>query len=125
MTEEAINIAIAEVCGWKFEARGKYEWIAVNPDGFEVAWSDTTPFKWTAIPSYCNDLNAMHEAESILTTSELQNRYQAEIAEITWGCEETGQRQVVFNQLTATARQRAEAFLRTLSLWQYESTHEK
>jgi hypothetical protein len=66
---------------------------------------------------FTSDLNAIHEAEKVLTTTEQQNKYQAEIADITWGCEETGHRQVVFNQLTATAAQRAEAFLRTLNLW--------
>lgn len=68
-------------------------------------------------PDYLNDLNAIHEAEKVLTTTEQQNSYYANIAEITWGCEETSDRQVVFNQLTATAAQRAEAFLKTLNLW--------
>lgn len=69
------------------------------------------------LPDYCNNLDAMHEAEKLLETADQQNRYYAEIADITWCNLETGNRQVVFNQLTATAHQRAEAFLRTLNLW--------
>jgi hypothetical protein len=112
MTNEQINIAIAEALGKAVE------------------WHDEAPYwlgMWSSVgegnesfaefnPAY--DLNAMHEAEKVLTTTEQQNNYYAEIAEITWGCEEIGHRQIVFNQLTATARQRAEAFLRTLGKWE-------
>lgn len=62
-------------------------------------------------------LYVIHEAEKLLLSTEQQNTYYANIAEITWGCEETGNRRVVFNQLTATYPQRREALLRTLNLW--------
>jgi hypothetical protein len=109
MTNEQINIAIAEACGWRE--------LYLNQNS--EPWGFNTGLNYSQrIPDYCNDLNAMHEAEKVLTTTEQQNNYYAEIAEITWGCEEIGHRQVVFNQLTATARQRAEAFLKTLGKWE-------
>ena len=109
MSPELQRIAIAEACGWR------------------LCNSDILPDKWwklgrlgvplKELPDYLNDLNAMHEAEKLLTTIEQQNKYYSEIAEITWGNEETGDRQVVFNQLCASASQRAEALLKTLNLY--------
>ena len=56
MTDEQINIAIAEVCGWKYEKNETHA-----PDG-AFWWSKKPEF-----PDYCNDLNAMHEAEMVLS----------------------------------------------------------
>ena len=115
MDKDLQRIKIAEACGWikepdPFGIR-KFRWVR--------SYGDHRVANWIAeLPDYLNDLNAMHEAEKLLKTTDQQNRYYAEIAEITWGCEKTGNRQVVFNQLTATASQRAEAFLRTLGLWE-------
>lgn len=81
MTDEQINIAIAEVCG-------------------------------TARPNYCSDLNAMHEAEKSLTVEqqfEYADRLVADDppwSSIEWDCAH------------ATARKRAEAFLRVLGKWE-------
>lgn len=50
MTEQEINIKIAEACGWKPDNRGVG---MLSPQG-----------SYEPIPDYCNDLNAMHEAES-------------------------------------------------------------
>lgn len=107
MTPEAQRIAIAEACpGLTFGViTDKDPEIWVWPSG-----------RVTSDP--LSDLNAMHEAEKVLVTTDYQNRYQAHIAEICYGDEFRKNNQVVFNQLTATAAQRAEAFLRTLNLWQ-------
>ena len=118
------RIAIAEACGWAilehdlYPDESAHRWIVLGPNNkpsraFVMGGESFASY----LPDYLNDLNAMHEAEKGLTSTEQQNRYYAEVASITWGCEETGDRQVVFNQLTATATQRAEAFLRTLGLW--------
>lgn len=122
MTHDEINIAIAEACGlFKIEPlrrttrKGK-----LDPNGVVLWYCEEHhggAATYARIPNYCHDLNAMHEAEKLLETADQQNRYYAEIANITWCNLETGNRQVVFNQLTATAHQRAEAFLRTLNLW--------
>ena len=84
MTDEQINAAIAEVCGW--------------------AHPTVKPF---AYPNYCNDLNAMHEAEKVL--GEKRNHYIDTLGTMYKDSWEFA---------TATARQRAEAFLRTLGKWE-------
>lgn len=54
MTNDQINAAIAEACGWRKED-GVYMWTA---NGIDY----TCPDLW----DWANDLNAMHEAEKKL-----------------------------------------------------------
>lgn len=61
-------------------------------------------------PNYPDDLNAMHAAEERLTEAQ-RHRYTAEVAGVIG---DTAKR---FDICHATAAQRAEAFLRILSLW--------
>lgn len=88
MTNEQINVAIAEACGWKG-----------CPECNDPICEDNF------IPNYCKNLNAMHQAEWSLTDDQLW-RMAREI--------ERNDEQWYFR---ATARQRAEAFLRTLGKW--------
>jgi hypothetical protein len=117
MKPQEQRIAIAGACGWTncvVLGSGVFNLIEGNIPRVEgKAWTSTPHL----VPNYLNDLNAMREAEKVLLTVNQQNRYQTEIAEICWSDEERGNNQVVFNQLTASATQRAEAFLRTLNLW--------
>jgi hypothetical protein len=101
MTPEQQRIAIAEACGWSYRKTEfcTYWWndevnktLPPNDDGFRPC------------PDYLNDLNAMHEAEKVLTI-EQQRRYAAELGRSYDGS---------FLHVTATAAQRAEAFLRTI-----------
>ena len=93
MTDEKINAAIAAACGWK----GNLICRDLNGD----LWQSD-------LPNYCTDLNAMHEAENGLNKN-LRNQY------IDWlGTIHTDS----WEFATATARQRAEAFLRTLGKWE-------
>jgi hypothetical protein len=97
MTDDQINAAIAKACGWKKPARK----TVLNEKGYFV-----TQHAQSA-PNYCNDLNAMHEAEATLTEDQLW--IMARQIERNW------EDQWYFR---ATARQRAEAFLRTLDKWE-------
>jgi len=107
MTNEEINKVIAEYCGWKREFNGDDEdpewyWIPPNnPDGNGIP------------PDYCNDLNEMHEAEKTLSRG--QNYYQL----YGFGFYINTLTQICYQQhiLTATASQRAEAFVRTIDKW--------
>jgi hypothetical protein len=90
MTNEQINIAIAEACGWTH--------IAFNRGWINAGDGETQ----CVIPDYCNDLNAMHEAEKVLNKKQWV-AYGRELSRLN-----------VFPMVHATARQRAEAFLRTL-----------
>lgn len=94
MTDKQINAAIAEACGWKPDNRG-FGWL--SPHGY-----------YAPNPDYCADLNAMHEAEKVLAPIDL-------------GCMSYWLSIILPKNAElfhATARQRAEAFLRTLGKWE-------
>ena len=113
MTDQEINIVIAEACGW------------TAPDDC----TRTPKHKWKSpldgccydqIPSYTTDLNAMHEAEKILDPiipenvnvySDTWEKYAGELEHI---CEHSDPKHCAHH---TTARQRAEAFLRTIGKW--------
>ena len=89
MTPEAQRTAIAEACGWKTEYRDAVSSV-------------------TALPDYLNDLNAMHEAEKVLTSEQVTSYvYSLESMNEQWS-----------TPAFATAFQRAEAFLRTIGKWE-------
>lgn len=90
MSDEQINIAIAEACGWKRELIGP---VPGNRH-------------YTIIPNYLNDLNAMHEAEKILNSEQLQEYYESLGGTNCW------------KYASSTAHQRAEAFLEVLGKWE-------
>ena len=101
MTPEQQRIAIAEACGWTVT-----HW-KVNP--FDViATKDGTEYLLKHLPNYPFDLNAMHEAEKVLTWKN-QGDYAAALGRSYDGS---------FPHVTATASQRAEAFLRTIGKWE-------
>jgi hypothetical protein len=65
------------------------------------------------IPNYCTDLNAMHEVEKTLVQEVEWVKYSVQLAKVTqaeWSDD--------MDYVCATARQRAEAFLRTLGKWE-------
>ena len=97
MTDEQINQRIAEACGWRWD------------QGYR--WKDSSglsAFAWD-IPDYCTDLNAMHEAEEMLDFNQLRDM------------EDSVSFRFAALPFHATARQRAEAFLRTLGKWDDQS----
>lgn len=105
MTEDKQRIAIAKLCGWKIEQepnavtgrQGRYR----TPDGFTVL----------RLSNYCHDLNAMHEAEKVLDPHPMEGEVANYHNWITTICGS------IEAAVSATARQRAEAFLRALNLW--------
>lgn len=96
MTTLQINAAIAQACGWEHKTGFRWQ----NSEGLAF-------YEWD-IPNYCNDLNAMHEAEKTLNTETLFINYYMELYNVT---HETRW------PVSATAHQRAEAFLRSLNKW--------
>ena len=89
MTNEHINIAIADASG--------------------LSWVD-----------YCNDLNAMHEVESTLDVILGRLKFPeilAQVASRHEGFRSNGLPLPEWHRTHATARQRAEAFLRTIGKW--------
>ena len=93
MKPEQQRIAIAEACG-------------------TMRWSYALPKKCVgaSVPNYLNDLNAMHDAEKMLTSSQ--------IAPYVDSLEEMNERWST--PAFASAAQRAEAFLRAIEKWEGE-----
>jgi hypothetical protein len=107
MTKEQINIAIAEACGWL---------IVKACDGSLIGKLKNEQGPMDEIPDYCNDLNAMHEAENRLPSDKKED-YWYQLYE---NCRRSVFSRVEDNykMLHSTARQRAEAFLRTINKWE-------
>jgi len=107
MTDEQINAAIAEACGWRA--------VCVNADSGYYKGFDNGAELRPDLPDYSSDLNAMHEAEE-----EALKGYE-QIATYVWHLENrSGDWSTDEHMMAthATARQRAEAFLRTLGKWE-------
>ena len=101
MTDEQINRAIAEACGWSMED-GVWVWTA---DGIDRTYYEL----W----DWANDLNAMHEAEKVLTDAQC-------VFFRTYLREQLGPHPASLYVWHASARKKAEAFLRILGKWEEE-----
>lgn len=108
MTDEQINVEIAKACGWVDKGSVNYDrpddhlFKRIKPNSWECEHS------WQHEFNYCTDLNAMHEAEKkLLRYHGAWETYGNKLI-CMFGC----------GAFAAPARQRAEAFLRTLGKWQ-------
>ena len=99
MKAEAQRIAIAEACGWR---RGANHWKRLAKLRFNSP---------SRLPDYLNDLNAMHEAEKVLTMEQRNAYFFTLNTAVSNG-------EGFWHLLHATAAQRAEALLRTLGKWE-------
>lgn len=105
MTDEQINRAIAEASGWT-DIHDSGPWHNHKLWGYPPERPGQGGNAYKYMPDYCNDLNAMHEAEKRLDDNE--DYYFALLCALgNWP-----------KAIQATARQRAEAFLRTLGKWE-------
>jgi len=118
MTNEQINIAIAEACGWRIAKK-------VSPKIKEDAtdyWIRPNGYEWQeeSLPDYCNDLNAMHEAvREVFTDSNMQLDYSRTLIFVIKKSSPICKRFFSdFDLATATARLHAETFLRILGKWE-------
>jgi hypothetical protein len=117
MKPEAQRIAIAEACGWiqgtQFGLTGNLG--VTYQKGCKIV-------SLNGLPDYLNDLNAMHEAEKTLTNAQ-RRRYVDELVEVhplhyhPCGDKQDDRNMATYFLISATASQRAEAFLRTLGKW--------
>jgi hypothetical protein len=105
MNPEAQNVAIAKACGWHephSTGRDSPYWTDRN----HTAYGSTRP------PCYTLDLNAMREALLTLTGQQAMH-YRCVLTQM---AVDRG-----LDPMMASAAQVAEAFLKTLNLWQDES----
>lgn len=140
MSDDEINLAIAEACGWQAKHNThKCDGTTIfrcgtcgglghsncygGGRGASLFSCSVSPCCDEAVPpDYCGDLNEMHQAECTLDSGTIKqvihkiNRYTEEL------CRALGCTGGVFFELThASARQRAEAFLRTIGKWKEEA----
>lgn len=132
MTDEEINIEILEYCGWvKYKptaeiiSSGRAKYPHWTPPSDSKQWvKNWGILEMMSPPCYTTDLNAMRKALQTLISTEQQNQYINNIAEVCWADESRSNNQVVFNQLTASARQQAEAFVRTINKNKWKERYE-
>jgi hypothetical protein len=115
MSPEKQRIAIAKACGW------------TEIDGLSAKGLMGKPpnrlCSFEYLPDYLNDLNACHEMEKVLTSEQL-TVYRNTLGIMNGGiCIDDGGSFVNLGfAVSATAAQRAEAFLLALGLWQVTPT---
>lgn len=112
MKDEQINIAIAEKCGYNDVKQRIAEGTIKVITGFKEPWQDEE------IPDYCNDLNAMHEAWETLTLVK-KRQFETELYRVIICDGDYNRNDDAMKITNASARQRAEAFLQTLGLWDH------
>jgi hypothetical protein len=105
MTDQQINVKIAELCGWKRGRRlhcVESEWVWHNPEGQLRGQC--------CIPDYANDLNACHEMEKQLNYDD-RVRYRILLAGNS-GRRNATHPTVEAAMCHASAKERAEAFIK-------------
>jgi len=109
MTDKQINAAIAEACGWEDVCQH-----SKNPN----VWVGKHAGNLLEVPNFCGDLNDMYGAEQYLWRKDyyMRHDYVDELGKLLNPC--NWQRMEAIDMLDATARQRAEAFLKTLGKWE-------
>lgn len=138
MTDTEIITAIAEACGWTVEHSTKHSPFAPKKSelwhllfngqikevfhwGNPVVKLDNPTLKecTSSLPDYPNDLNAMHEAVTTLCQED-QGVFWNKLNEVVSRTTKEIKMSFGFHLVNATARQRAEAFLRTIGKWKEE-----
>lgn len=120
MNPDQQRIKIAEACGWSnvkiyprsdSNKRHSEDTESIGIGCRHPSWGGGS----CSVPNYPHDLNAMHEAEKVLTDAQWLE-YRDELRTVV-----LGPVRMVSDwykaDLHATAAQRAEAFLKTLKLW--------
>lgn len=131
MNDRELNHHVALLCGWTYlkdfvgptdlgvgTSRGN-AWLPPGKVLEKMEWFEVAELFRTEPPDYCNDLNAMHEAEKFLLPDDAsysqRNYYANKLGSLTNNDNGRGWQPLsnddCFPILHATARQRAEAFV--------------
>jgi hypothetical protein len=130
MTNEELNVEIAEYYGWRNIREQDYQPFGTDPyiDGPSQVWvgihpeSDVDSKEYEVIPDYCKDLNAMAEAKNLLT-GEKRIGFIDYLYEIVYEVVKqdkninAGPYSVMTQAFYATAKQQAIAFVKTIGKW--------
>jgi hypothetical protein len=133
MTDRQINKTIAEYLGWKplvkqwfcSKDNGESGWLfddykenceeyLKNVKETDWRYGSTIHPSMSLPPKYCEDLNLMHEAELTLS-SDQYNTFSDELYSIALRHKEITNK---WTWLSSAAKQRAEAFLKTIGKWE-------
>ena len=110
MNKKDQQIAIAKACGWTRHPNADWKrhdiYVMFNPAGDHAT-----------VPDYLNDLNAMHEAERY-QNFHLESRLDPKAQDYRGELMKICLRDMSNDIFSATAAQRAEAYLKTLNLWE-------
>ena len=109
MSEEEINIAIVEACGWRLFSQFKNLWAPPR----SVVEYDCDAYQ---LPNYLNDLNAMREAEELLDDDQWLD-YMLNLQDVLQRHPDRGKWVVCQENMHSTAAQRAKAFVKTIGKW--------
>ena len=109
MTDSEINIAIAKDQGWKVSPFG-----GLYPPDLNQFHNLNQKFE---VPNYCNDLNAMSEVVKGLN-DQMSINYYHHLHNIVYPVKNKAAVYMIIGCVEATARQRAEAYLRVNGLWE-------
>jgi len=126
MSDSELRIKIAELCGIQNAARK----LAAQNEREQMAFYNDRVSPTPTVPDYLNDLNAMHEAESYAGEHLFDADQWAEYAKNVERAHDTAQLSFhrggtdsddfwydVTELIHATARQRAEAFIKTIEVF--------
>ena len=119
MTNDEINIAIAEYHNWRNIKEIDYQPFGTDPyiDGPDQMLvgihpeSDSDSDECEPIPNYCKDLNAIQEVVNTLKDPIQQSYYVYYLGD--WSTFEKGE-YATFGIVNSTAKERAKAFLKTI-----------
>lgn len=124
MTKAQINIAIAEACGWKRVRETAYGPMGCPP-GSDLSCTSDDFFRtrMCPVPNFHENLDAMHEAESRFISDASSAMTYAMLLLRVRGLAVVSEYDELnydycWHACHATARQRAEAFLRTIGKWE-------
>jgi hypothetical protein len=126
VTDEELNVEIAEYRGWRSIREQDYQPFGTNEyiDGPSQVWvgihpeSDVDSKEYEVIPDYCNNLNAMAEAKNLLTGDKRREfiDYLYEVVKQDKNIN-AGPYSVMIEAFYATAKQQAIAFVKTIGKW--------
>jgi hypothetical protein len=108
LTDEELNTKISEWCGFT----NVHPVIVKNVKfhGDDRKCGITSDQGW--IPDYCHSLDAMHKVEKLLDSEDQQRNYVCALVQLPWSS--AWSFTDAAKAVTATARQRAEAFVLTM-----------
>ena len=120
LSDEELKVKVAELCGWgrrpsKHPQGTGGQWPWVNSAHECLCVYDD----WN-LPSYPRDLNAMHEAEKMIPDLKWDAYFGYVTQDGYWSSEASD---ASYALLTATARQRAEAFVLVMQNEEQDNAH--